>query len=131
MSQISSGKVKFLIDERAAKAKFLGTKVGQAATHTQRANYLKPFTLTSILREEMLNLTEKHEGKHLVLSPVNKKIGRDKFSAFEYGLYYIKQLEDNEGKKKREILKTSYSSHLENKEVSNGEPRRNKNTRST
>jgi hypothetical protein len=39
------------------------------------------------------------------LSPVNKKIGRDKFSAFEYGLYYIKQLEDNEGKKKRGNIK--------------------------
>ena len=105
LSQISSGKVKFLIDERAAKAKFLGTKVGQAASHLQRANYLKPFTLTSILREEMLNLTEKHEGKHLVLSPVNKKIKSDKFSALEYGLYYIKQLEDGGGRKRRGKIK--------------------------
>ena len=105
LSQISSGKVKFLIDERAAKTKFLATKVGQAASSTQRANYLKPFTLTSILREEMLNLKEMHEGKFLVLSPVNRKIKSDKFSAFEYGLYYIKQLEDNTKKKKRGRLK--------------------------
>ena len=105
LSQISSGKVKFLIDEREAKAKFLGTKVGQAASTLQRANYLKPFTLTSILREEMLNLQEKHEGKHLVLSAVNKKITSDKFSAFEYGLYYIKQLEDGKGRRKRGSIK--------------------------
>ena len=105
LSQISSGKVKFLIDERAAKAKFLGTKVGQSASHLQRANYLKPFTLTSILREEMLNLTEKHEGKHLVLSPVNKKIKSDKFSAFEYGLYYVKQLEDGGGRRRKGNIK--------------------------
>jgi len=100
LSQISSGKVKFLIDERAAKAKFLSTKVGNAASAVQRANYLKPFTLTSILREEMLNLVEKREGKYLVLESVNKKIKRDKFSSFEYGLYYIKMLEDQAKKKK-------------------------------
>ena len=29
-----------------------------------------------------------------------------------------------EGKRKGEVLKTSYSSHLENKEVLNGEPRK-------
>jgi hypothetical protein len=101
LSQMSSGKVRLLIDERAAKAKFLATKVGAAASATQRANYLKPFTLTSILREEMLNLKEKREGKFLILESVNKKIKRDKFSAFEYGLYYIKILEDSAKKKKR------------------------------
>lgn len=100
LSQISSGKVRFLIDERAAKAKFLATKVGGSASSIQRANYLKPFTLTSILREEMLNLKEKREGKYLILESVNKKIKRDKFSAFEYGLYYIKILEDQFKKKK-------------------------------
>jgi len=101
LSQISSGKVRFLIDERAAKAKFLATKIGISASAIQRANYLKPFTLTSILREEMLNLKEQREGKHLILESVNRKIKRDKFSAFEYGLYYIKILEDNSNKKKR------------------------------
>ena len=101
LSQMSSGKVRLLMDERAAKAKFLATKVGAAASAVQRANYLKPFTLTSILREEMLNLKEKREGKFLILESVNKKIKRDKFSAFEYGLYYIKILEDQSKKKKR------------------------------
>ena len=101
LSQMSSGKVRLLMDERAAKAKFLATKVGAAASAAQRANYLKPFTLTSILREEMLNLKEKREGKFLILESVNKKIKRDKFSAFEYGLYYIKILEDQSKKKKR------------------------------
>ena len=105
LSQISSGKVKFLIDENAAKAKFLATKVGQSATPEQRANYLRPFTLTSILREEMLNLREKVEGRHIVLETVNKKIKRDKFSSFEYGLYYIRILEDSERKKKKGRLK--------------------------
>lgn len=52
-TQISSGKVKFLIDERTAKAKLLNTKLGQSMTPNERAEYLKPFTLTSILKEEI------------------------------------------------------------------------------
>lgn len=101
LSQISAGRVKFLVDERTAKAKFLSTKVGQAASAEARANYLKPFVLTSILREEMLNLKEKREGKYLVLDSVSRKIKRDKFSSFEYGLYYIKMIEDNSKKRKK------------------------------
>ena len=53
---LNTGKIKFLIDERVAKNKLLGTKLGQSMTPEQRADYLKPFTLTSILKEEMLNL---------------------------------------------------------------------------
>ncbi|MEE1113392.1 MAG: hypothetical protein UH077_09455 [Bacteroidales bacterium] len=52
-SQMSSGKVKLLIDEIKARNKLLGTKVGQAMSTEERANYLKPFTLTSILKEEI------------------------------------------------------------------------------
>lgn len=100
-SQMSSGKVKFLIDERMAKNKLMGTKIGNAMKPEERAEYLKPFTLTSILREEMLNLREENEGVNIILKKANKSIPKDKFSAFEYGLYYIKQEEDSKKKKKR------------------------------
>ena len=100
-SQLSSGKVKFLIDERVAKTKLLGTKVGQSMTPEQRAEYLKPFTLTSILKEEMMNLREENEGVNIILKQANKGIRKDKFSAFEYGLYYIKQVEENKKRKKK------------------------------
>ena len=99
--QMNSGKVRLLIDERAAKTKLLGTKVGQNMTPEQRAEYLKPFTLTSILKEEMNNLHEENEGVNIILKQSNKRISKDKFSAFEYGLYYIKQEEENKKKKKR------------------------------
>ena len=100
-SQLSSGKVKFLLDERTAKAKLLNTKLGQNMTPEERAEYLKPFTLTSILKEEMMNLREEHDGVNIILKPANRSIKKDKFSAFEYGLYYIKQQEDSKKKKKR------------------------------
>ena len=100
-TQLNSGKVKFLIDERTAQEKLLGTKIGQGMTPEQRAEYLKPFTLTSILKEEMLNLREENEGVNIILKRANSRIQKDKFSAFEYGLYYIKQEEDIKRKKKK------------------------------
>ena len=99
-TQIQAGKVKFLIDEKMAREKLLGTKLGQAMKPEERAEYLKPFNLTSILKEEMLNLREENEGLNIILKRANKSIQKDKFSAFEYGLYYIKQEEDSKKKKK-------------------------------
>ena len=100
-TQMESGRVKLLIDERTAKAKLMATKVGQAMSPEQRADYLQPFELTSILREEMLNLREENEGINIILKQASKRIPKDKFSAFCYGLYYIKQEEDSKKKKKR------------------------------
>lgn len=103
-TQLASGKLRFLIDQTTAKNKLLGTKMGQAMDADQRASYLRPFTLTSILRDQMLNLAEENEGVNIILKQVSKGIKKDKFSAFEYGLYYIKQEEDkNKKKKKRDI----------------------------
>ena len=69
-------------------------------TPEDRAEYLKPFTLTSILKEEALNLREENEGVNIILKPASKKIKKDKFSALAYGLYYIKQEEDSKRKKR-------------------------------
>lgn len=106
LTQIASGKMRFMTDERTAKAKLLATKVGKDMTPESRQDYLRPYVMTSILKEEMMNLREKRDGKNVVLEKANTKIPKDKFSAFEYGLYYIKMLEDND-KKKRGKFKAS------------------------
>lgn len=98
-TQLSSGKIKLLIDEREASVKLMSTKVGQNMTPEQRNEYLQPFVCTSILKDQMLNLVEENEGVNIILKQNNKKIKKDKFSAFEYGLYYIKM--DEERKKRR------------------------------
>ena len=49
----------------------------------------------------MLNLVEENEGVNIILKQSNRGIKKDKFSAFEYGLYYIKQEEDRKKKKKK------------------------------
>lgn len=99
-TQMYSGKIKFLIDENQAKVKLMSTKMGQQMDSNKRADYLKPFTLTTVLREQMLNLVEENEGVNIILKQSSKSIKKDKFSAFEYGLYYIK-LEEDKKKKKR------------------------------
>lgn len=100
-TQLQAGKVKFLIDERTAKEKLLATQKGSKMTSEQRADYLKPFTLTSILKEEMMNLREENEGINIILKQANRGIRKDKFSAFEYGLYYLKLEEDKKKKRKK------------------------------
>lgn len=99
-TQLSSGKIKFLIDESQAKVKLLGTKIGQTMDPEKRNDYLKPFVETTILREQMLNLIEDNEGVNIILKMANRSVGKDKFSAFEYALYYIKQEEDSRKKKR-------------------------------
>ena len=41
---------------------------------------------------------------NIILKQSSKKIPKDRFSAFEYGLYYIKQEEDNKRKRKNRDL---------------------------
>lgn len=102
-TQLSSGKVKFLIDETTAKVKLMETKMGQAMTPERRAEYLMPFTLTTSLREQMLNLVEENEGINILLKQSSKGVLKDKFSALEYGLYYVKKQEDSKRGKKFDL----------------------------
>jgi hypothetical protein len=70
-------------------------------TPEQRGEYLKPYVLTSVLKEEMLNLREENEGVNIILKQANKGIKKDKFSSLCYGLYYIKNEEDKKKKKRK------------------------------
>ena len=108
-TQMSSGKIKFLIDESQAKASLMETKTGQNMSTDQRNDYLRPFVLTTVLREQMLNLVEDNEGVNIILKQDSRGIKKDKFSAFVYGLYYIKQQEDRMRKrKKRDISQFAF-----------------------
>lgn len=99
-TQMSSGKVKFLIDETTAKLKLMETKMGQSMTPEKRAEYLMPFTLTTSLREQMLNLIEDNEGVNIILKQSSKGTPKDKFSAFEYGMLFIKHEEERKHRRR-------------------------------
>ena len=81
-----------------------------------------PFQLTSILKEQMLNLVEENEGVNIILKQNNRGIKKDKFSAFEYGLYYIKQEEDKKRKRKNEPKRYSRRRRISQKGGSDCEP---------
>lgn len=106
-AQMKSGKIKFLVNEKIAQNKLMGTKIGQEMSSEQRAEYLKPYYLTSILKEEINNLKEETEGVNIILKQTNKRIKKDKFSSLEYGIYYIHQYEEDgkRKKKKRDMSK--------------------------
>jgi len=58
--QLSSGRIKMLIDESQARVKLMSTKVGQNMSPEQRNTYLMPFVLTDALKAQMLNLVEEN-----------------------------------------------------------------------
>ncbi len=99
-TQLNAGKIRFLIEERVAKNKLMGKDKGRKMRPEERNEYLKPFVLTSILKEQLMNLREENEGVNIILKQANKNIKKDKFSALEYALYYIKQEEDRLNKRK-------------------------------
>jgi hypothetical protein len=56
-------------------------------------------------------LREENEGVNILLKQANKGIKKDKFSAFEYGLYYIKvEEEDKKKRRKHDFSKMMFMS---------------------
>lgn len=100
-TQINSGRVRFLIKEQDAKSKLMATKVGQKMSIVQRVERLMPYEMTTKLFEEICNLRPKQGQDGLKLERINSRIPKDKFSAFEYGLWLIKDIEEKYYKKKR------------------------------
>jgi len=100
-TQMFSGKVKMLIDPQTARAKLGTTKVGQQMGTAERNEYLVPFELTERLKEQIGNLIQENDGTNIILKQNNRGIAKDKFSAFGYGLYYIKQNEDTRNRRRK------------------------------
>lgn len=98
-TQIGSGKVKFLIEERDARIKLMESKVGQNLTAEERIDRLAPFQFTDNLKVQMGNLIEDNEGTNIILKKNNRSISKDRFSSFEYAMYYIKQEEQRRKKR--------------------------------
>ena len=72
-------------------------------TVTQRVQRLMPHEMTTKLFEEMANLRLRRTGVSLdiVLEQINPRYPKDKYSAFAYGLWRIKELEEEQNKRRR------------------------------
>ena len=69
----------------------------------QRVKRLMPHEMTTKLFEEMANLRLKRTGVSLdiTLEQINPRYPKDKYSAFAYGLWRIKEIEEEQAKRRR------------------------------
>jgi hypothetical protein len=102
-TRLSNGSVRFLIKEQEAKSALLSTQVGQKMSLEQRIKRLMPHEMTTKLFEEMANLRLKRttDSSKITLEQINSRFPKDKYSAFAYGQWRIKEIEEDSLKLKR------------------------------
>ena len=102
-SRLSSGLVKFLVTEQEAKSSLMSTTAGQKMSVMKRVERIMPHEMTTKLFEEMANLRLKRTGSStdIVLEQINPRYPKDKYSSFAYGLWRIKELEEEYTTKRR------------------------------
>ena len=101
-TMVNSGRVIFLAREQEIKNKLLATKVGQKMKLEKRMKRIYPHEMTTRLFEEMSNLKIKQTGAlDVKLEQINTHMGKDKFSSLEYGLWRLREIEEEYYKKKR------------------------------
>lgn len=100
-SMLLGGRVRFLIKEQEAKSALLATKIGQKMSSLQRIERLMPHELTTRLFEEMANLRVRQVGSDFVLEQINTRIPDDKYYSFVYGLWCIKEIEEEYYRRRR------------------------------
>ena len=98
-ARLQGGLVRFLITEQEAKSYLMSTKTGQKMSPQKRIERLMPHEMTTRLFDEMANLTQKKMGNKIVLDRINEHYPKDKYSSFSYGLWRIKELEEQNYKK--------------------------------
>ena len=105
-TRLNSGMIRFLITEQEARSALLATKVGAKMSFEKRVKRLMPHELTTKLFEEMANLRLKRNGMDIVLEQINSRFPKDKYSAFAYGQWRIKELEEDayQKQKRRSII---------------------------
>lgn len=105
LQQMGSGKIRFLENERDAKASLVEKRKYGSMAESEKVEAIRPFSLTSILKTEMMNLTRPETNSiRFSLVPINTKIGKDKVSSLMYAIYVIKLQEDKDRNRKKGSL---------------------------
>jgi hypothetical protein len=101
MTKISNQDVKFLINENDARS----SQKKKSNEETNEA--LLPYIYTDLLEEELCNLEYTVAGTQTKVRQVSKGINKDRFSAIEYGLFYIHLMEKKNQIKREEVVDIS------------------------
>ncbi len=104
-SNISNQRIKLLKSEAHIKSKLLKNKRMDTDKYVELS---QPFIMTDLLCDEIMNLEYKQSGNETQVKPISKGIGKDKFSALEYGLYWI-YLKEKKNKIRRETVNVNIS----------------------
>lgn len=85
--------IKLLQTESQARTEKIKDETTKKVETEKSVRELLPFTMTDLLVEEIMNLEHKNQGTQTKVEQISKSINKDKFSALEYGLWYIYTLE--------------------------------------
>lgn len=93
-TQLAGGHCRFLASQQQVRSRLLTTTKGQKMSPLERAKFLLPYEMTTKLFDEIANLKIKNNINTLQVERISNRVLKDRFSAFEYGLYRIKFYED-------------------------------------
>ena len=108
VNNISNQKIKLLKSESSVKSLFFEKKGMTAEKYSKIA---MPFVMTDILCDEIMNLEYRQAGNETKIREISKSINKDKFSALEYGLFWI-YLEEQKNRIKRDTTNIDLSKLL-------------------
>lgn len=110
-SQMTSGHVNLLANERIVKEKMMSSKKGQKMGIYDKRVYLLPYEMTSRLVDEMCNLRLKPTGiqNKLQIEQISKSTPKDRFSSLEYALWRVKYYEDEAMRRRKRKLNGNFA----------------------
>lgn len=107
-TQIMNGHCRFLAPETQIRRRLLSTKTGQKMSLVKRTKFLMPYEMTSRLFDQIANLKIKNKVKTIQVERISTRMLKDRFSAYEYGLYRIKYYEEEyfrgKNRKKKNLI---------------------------
>lgn len=104
-SEISNQRVKLLRPASSIKAQHFDEG---DMTSERYAKIAKPFAMTDLLHDEVMNLEYRQSGNDTGIKQVSAAVNKDKFSALEYGLYWI-YLQEKQNRVKQVTVEVDYT----------------------
>ena len=93
-NQLVGGTMRFLIPEQEAKIRLQALKISQTMKPAEKLRRLVPHMETTKMLDEICNLRIKNVTGDTLVEQINRNIPKDRFSALEYALWGVKEIED-------------------------------------
>ena len=86
MRTIKNNEVKFLVSSSSAKDGILEKTKNDSEKF---ADMIYPYAMTDVMVDEIMNLEYKTNGRKISVKQISSGVQKDKFSALEYGLFWV------------------------------------------